>query len=276
MSINDILKEKQNKLIKILKSYESIAVAFSGGVDSSLLLCIASEVLGTEKVLAVTADSIVFPPREYNEAADLCRKIGVRQITFKINQLDIEGFSDNPENRCYICKKSLMGQIRQIATANGIIAVSEGSNADDTGDYRPGMQAVRELGIISPLQEADLTKDEIRRLLRERGIPNWNKQSYACLATRFVYGESIDEKRLNMVDQAEQTLIDMGFHQLRVRIHGDGYHPMARIEITLEEMDKMLDKNIRQTITEKFKEIGFSYITLDLCGYKTGSMNLKL
>jgi uncharacterized protein len=276
MSINDILKEKQNKLIKILKSYESIAVAFSGGVDSSLLLCIASEVLGTEKVLAVTADSIVFPPREYNEAADLCRKIGVRQITFKINQLDIEGFSDNPENRCYICKKSLMGQIRQIATANGIIAVSEGSNADDTGDYRPGMQAVRELGIISPLQEADLTKDEIRRLLRERGISNWNKQSYACLATRFVYGESIDEKRLNMVDQAEQTLIDMGFHQLRVRIHGDGYHPMARIEITLEEMDKMLDKNIRQTITEKFKEIGFSYITLDLCGYKTGSMNLKL
>jgi uncharacterized protein len=276
MSINDILKEKQNKLIKILKSYESIAVAFSGGVDSSLLLCIASEVLGTEKVLAVTADSIVFPPREYNEAADLCRKIGVRQITFKINQLDIEGFSDNPENRCYICKKSLMGQIRQIAMANGIIAVSEGSNADDTGDYRPGMQAIRELGIISPLQEADLTKDEIRRLLRERGIPNWNKQSYACLATRFVYGESIDEKRLNMVDQAEQTLIDMGFHQLRVRIHGDGYHPMARIEITLEEMDKMLDKNIRQTITEKFKEIGFSYITLDLCGYKTGSMNLKL
>ena len=265
--------QKYNNLIQNIKSYGKIAIAFSGGVDSCMLLVAAREALGVENVIAVTADSAVFPKREYQEAVELCKELKVRQITFDINQLDIDGFSGNPENRCYICKKNLMGRIVEIAGNNNIDTLAEGSNADDVSDYRPGMQAVRELKIVSPLMEAGLTKQEIRDILKKKGMKIWTKQSFACLATRFVYGETIDLNRLDMVDRAEQTLIDLGFHQLRVRVHGEGDHPLARIELTADEIGDVLKPENIETIRKKFEEIGFSYVTLDLNGYKTGSMN---
>ena len=265
--------QKYSNLIQNIKSYGKIAVAFSGGVDSCMLLVAAMEALGAENVIAVTADSIVFPNREFQEAKELCEDLKVRQITFNINQLDIDGFSGNPENRCYICKKNLMGKIFEIVRKNSIEILAEGSNADDISDYRPGMQAIRELKIVSPLMEAGLTKQEIREILKSKGIKIWNKQSFACLATRFVYGETIDEKRLDMVDKAEQTLIDLGFHQLRVRVHGEGDHPMARIELTEGEISEAIEPHIRDIIINRKEKIGFSYVTLDIKGYKTGSMN---
>ncbi len=248
-----------------------MAVAFSGGVDSTFLLRAARDALG-ENVVAVTASSCSFPERELNAAKKFCGENGIRHIICESEELNIKGFRQNPPNRCYLCKRELFEKIWAIARENGIANVAEGSNMDDTGDYRPGLEAVRELGVKSPLREAGLYKSEIRELSKQLGLPTWNKQSFACLSSRFPYGEAINEKKLAMVDKAEQLLLDLGFHQVRVRIHGD----IARIEVAPAEIRRIAENGIREKISARFKEYGFAYVALDLDGYRTGSMNETL
>ena len=186
--------------------------------------------------------------------------------------MNIDGFAQNPKNRCYLCKRELFEKIITLASENGIEYVAEGSNMDDNGDYRPGLIAVAELEVKSPLRACKMTKDDIRALSKYLGLPTWKKQSFACLSSRFVYGETITEEKLGMVDKAEQLLLDMGFHQVRVRIHG----MMARIEIEPSEFPLIMQEENRDKITKYFKSIGFTYVTLDLMGYRTGSMNETL
>lgn len=265
------VNEKYVYLQDYLHSLGSVAVAFSSGVDSTFLLKVSHDVLG-ERAIAITAASRSFPKRELKEAEDFCRQNGIRHIVCQSEELDIEGFRQNPKNRCYLCKHELFEKIWAIAREHGLAAVAEGSNMDDNGDYRPGLIAVRELGVKSPLREAKLNKAEIRTLSRQLGLPTWNKQSFACLSSRFVYGETISEEKLTMVDRAEQLLLDLGFHQVRVRIHDT----IARIEILPEEFERILADDVRKRIYAQLKSFGFTYVTLDLLGYRTGSMNETL
>lgn len=262
-------KQKLSRLQDYFKELGSVAVAFSSGVDSTFMLAVASSVLPKDKVIAVTAASASFPKREMNEAMAFCQARGIKHIIFNSEELDIEGFKHNPKNRCYLCKHELFSKIKELAAQNGVDYVAEGSNMDDNGDYRPGLQAVAELGIKSPLRQVELYKQEIRDLSKEMGLPTWNKQSFACLASRFVYGELISEEKLAMVDKAEQLLLDLGFTQVRVRIHGK----IARIEILPQEFAKMMEPEIREKVYGEFANFGFAYTSLDLRGYRTGSMN---
>jgi len=265
------LYEKQQQLEKILAGLSSAAVAFSGGVDSTFLLYVANRVLGG-RVLAITARSVSFPRRELEEARAFCQRHGIEHMIVDSEELDIEGFCHNPPNRCYLCKTELFTKIKAMAREKGIAQVLEASNADDAGDFRPGLTAVAEQGVLSPLRQAGLGKEDIRRLSQELGLPTWNKQSFACLSSRFPYGETITPERLRMIDQAEQFLLDLGFHQIRVRFHGN----LARIETDQAGFRKMADEALRQDIYRKFKEIGFVYVALDILGYRTGSMNETL
>lgn len=267
----DTLHQKKQALEAYLRELGSVAVAFSSGVDSTFLLKVAHDLLG-EKAIAVTARSCSFPKRELEEATAFCASEGIRQIVVDSEELSIEGFRQNPPNRCYLCKRELFTKIREIAAANGMAYVAEGSNLDDNGDYRPGLQAVAELGIKSPLREVNLTKAEIRLLSKELGLPTWEKPSFACLASRFVYGETITEEKLSMVDRAEQRLLDMGFRQVRVRVHDS----LARIEVDPSEFSKILEGNTAAELERYLRELGFAYVALDLGGYKTGSMNRTL
>ncbi|MCR5150344.1 MAG: ATP-dependent sacrificial sulfur transferase LarE, partial [Clostridiales bacterium] len=251
----DELNTKYDKLINNLKAFGNVAVAFSGGVDSTFLLKAAQIALG-ENVLAVTARSCSFPERELKEAVAFCKSEGIKHYIVESEELDIDGFSDNPPNRCYLCKKELFEKIMIIAREEGIKNIAEGSNLDDNGDYRPGLKAVSELGIKSPLRSVGLCKEEIRALSEMLGLPTWHKQSFACLSSRFVYGETISREKLAMVDKAEQLLLDLGFHQVRVRIHNN----IARIEIEPAEIDKLIENRLE--ITEKLNAYGFQYVTL--------------
>jgi uncharacterized protein len=263
------------KKLLALKAYlnnlNSVAIAFSSGVDSTFLLKVAHDVLG-DQVVAVTARSCSFPVRELKEAEEFCRKEGIRHIIVDSEELDIEGFRHNPRNRCYLCKHELFTKIIAIAQENHLAYVAEGSNMDDNGDYRPGLKAVAELHVVSPLRYVGLYKEEIRQLSKELGLTTWNKQSFACLSSRFVYGEEISPEKLSMVDKAEQLLLDLGFTQLRVRIHGT----IARIEVGQDEILRLAAPEIRRQVSEALHGLGFSYVTLDMDGYQTGSMNRTL
>jgi uncharacterized protein len=266
-----MLEEKLKTLRSNLEKLGSAAIAFSGGVDSTFLLSVAQEVL-KDKVIAVTATSSTYPEREFKEAKKYAEKIGAKHIIIDSEELEIEGFSKNPVNRCYYCKKELFTKIQRVADENAVKYILDGSNSDDTGDYRPGMKAARELGVISPLKDAGLTKEDIRSLSKAMDLPTWNKPSFACLSSRFPYGNEINRQKLSMVEKAEQLLLDFGFRQIRVRHHGE----IARIEVSPEERSKFFDVNVMDTIGNKFKEFGFTYVTLDILGYRTGSMNETL
>ena len=268
------LNKKYEMLKEYFKQLGSVAIAFSSGVDSTFMLKVAHDVLG-DNAVAVTARSHSFPAREKNEAADFCKKEGIEHIFIDSEELNIPGFKQNPKNRCYLCKHELFEEIIEVAKQHGLTYVCEGSNLDDNGDYRPGLQAIAELGVKSPLRECNLWKSEIRAISKELGLSTWKKQSFACLASRFVYGETITIEKLDMVDKAEQLLIDMGFEQVRVRIHsfgnGETSGTIARIEVNPDEITKLVLN--REAIVSEFKKIGFNYVSMDLQGYRTGSMN---
>ena len=270
----ELTAEQNNKLSKlraIISDLGSLAVGFSGGVDSSFLLAVAKEELG-DRLIAVTGADASVPEREVNEAKEFCRERGIRHIICKINPLEDEEYRKNGPDRCYFCKRGIFGKIKEIALENGIEYLAEGSNMDDLGDYRPGLRAVEELSVKSPLREAGLYKSDIRLLSKAMGLPTWSKPAYACLASRFVYGEEITEEKLHMIDKAEQFLIEHGFFEERVRMHGN----IARIEVPASDIPRLASDEIRSAVYEEFKKLGFLFVTLDMKGYRTGSMNATL
>ncbi|WP_043884244.1 ATP-dependent sacrificial sulfur transferase LarE [Caldanaerobacter subterraneus] len=263
--------KKLKKLRDYVKNLKRVLVAFSGGVDSTFLAKVAYEELG-EDMLAVTISTPLHPKREIEESKKLAKVLGFPHLVVRYEEvLEIEEFKSNPLNRCYVCKKNLFSKLKDIAEERGFYYIVEGTNADDINDFRPGRKALKELGILSPLLDCGITKEEIRLFSKEMDLPTWNKPSYACLASRIPYGEEITYEKLSMVEKAEESLKSLGFDGFRVRYHGD----VARIELRKEDMERVFEEDIRKKIVEGVKEAGFKYVALDLEGYRTGSLNPK-
>lgn len=254
----------------ILKSYGSVMIGLSGGVDSTFLVKVASDTLG-DKAVAATALSYIYPSWESKEAEDIATSLGIEYIRVPFDPLkEVEGFEMNPKDRCYICKQKVFSMLKRKAADMGIAYVADGTNADDINDYRPGLRALKELEIKSPLLEAGLTKEEIRYLSKKLGLKTFSKPSFACLASRIPYGERITKEQLQMIEKAETFILSKGFKNVRVRCHGN----LARIELNNDEINKALDESMRNEISRELKGIGFEYVSLDLSGYRTGSMNV--
>ncbi len=263
------INQKMERLKEIIREMDSLLVAFSGGVDSAFLLKVARETLDRGRVVAVTARSPVYPKREYAPARKLAEGMDVQHLFIDSNELDLPQFAANPVNRCYHCKKELFTELKETARKMNLSSIAEGSTVDDEKDFRPGMMAIREMSIRSPLREAGLNKAEIRSQSREFGLPTWNKPSLACMASRLPYGDRITPEGLRQIERAEQFLIGLGFSQVRVRHHGK----TARIEVPPEEIGSLIETQTRTRVVKKLKEIGFIYVTLDLQGFRSGSMN---
>jgi len=262
------LASKSENLKKLMSELGSVLVAYSGGVDSSFLLKVAVSVLG-DRVLAVIADSPTYPRSELKEAVELAKLVGANCMVIETDELSDSRFSSNPPERCYYCKLELFEKLKLIAHEKGIEWVADGSNSDDGGDYRPGSRASRELGVVSPLKDVELTKSEVRELARVAGLPNWSKPAQACLASRLPYGTRITRLELERVAAAEESLRRQGFSQVRVRVHGD----VARVEVLPEELDKLMSSGVRELVVVELKKLGFLFVSIDLEGYRTGSMN---
>ncbi len=267
-SISAPLMAKYEKLQGILQKLGSVAVAFSSGVDSTFLVKVAHDTLSA-KAVAFTAASDFVPQRDVDEAKAFCAKEGIEHHVVPFPILTVPHVKENPENRCYYCKHALFSHMKEIAAEKGLACVVDGSNLDDDGDYRPGHRALKELGIVSPLHEAGLYKQDIRDLSKALGLPTWDKPSFACLASRFPYGTELTPEGLDRVNLAEEFLMDRGFRQLRVRAHGN----IARIELLPSDIPRMLDESLREKTAAYFRKLGFAYTALDLLGYRTGSLN---
>lgn len=266
------MNEKFAALQSILRRYGKVAVAYSGGVDSVFLLKAAAETLGAANVLALTVRAVNFPASEFRDAESYAKGMEVRHIVVDMDVLGIPGFVENSPERCYFCKKALFGEAVRLARAEGFGVLADGANVDDLGDYRPGTRAARELGAVSPLQEAGLRKSEIRDLLKHFGMPIFSKPAYACLASRIPYGVRIDGESLHKIERAEEFFHSRGFDQVRVRAHGDA----ARIELAPEDRDRFAREGLWAAAAEAMKAAGFAYAALDLSGYKSGNMNVGL
>lgn len=262
------LKEKYDRLKGIVRDAGSVAIAFSGGVDSTFLFKVCVDLLG-DRAIGVTARSATFPARELEEAVHLAEKIGGRHMVIDSEELEVPGFSDNPPNRCFLCKRELFSKVTEICRENGIPWIFDGSNADDVKDFRPGREAGRMFGVRRPLEEAGLTKSDIRILSRLLELPTWNKPAMACLSSRFPYYSPITKEGLAQVAKAEQILWDLGMREFRVRHHDT----IARIELGDQELDRFMKNGDRDRIVQAFRSLGYLYVTLDLAGYRSGSMN---
>lgn len=267
-AMDPALEAKKQKLLDLLRDMGGCVIGFSGGVDSTFLFAVAARVLG-KRALAVTATSETYPERELREANELALRIGGRHRVIVSEELDIPGFAENPVDRCYHCKSELFTKLRKVADEEGLPYVADGSNVDDRGDYRPGRKALRELDVRSPLEEAGLSKDDIRALSKEMELPTWDKPSFACLSSRFQYGEQITAEKLRQIDAAEAFVKSLGFRQFRVRHHDR----LARIELPPDEIGRLLEEGRREVIVARFRELGYLYVTVDLQGFRSGSAN---
>lgn len=263
----DNIEQKYERMGHILREMDKVVVAFSGGVDSALLLKAAIDFLGVDSVLAITADSETYPQREKEEAIILAQEIGAVHEVIHTSELDIPGYAENPTNRCYFCKNELFSHLIPIAKERGFNYVIFGAIADDLGEHRPGLQAAHDRGVRAPLLEAGITKAEIRHMSRQFGLRTWDKPSFACLSSRIPYGELITQEKLTMIDQAEAFMMQLGFRQVRVRQH----EKLARIEVAPTMLADVIA--VADTITAKLQEIGYTYVSLDLKGYRSGSLN---
>ena len=267
----NIHRFKRERLASIINDFDSLIVAFSGGVDSAFLLAIAHKLL-KKNVVAISAMSPIHPSLETEYSRRFADNLGIKHIVFKSREINHPGFMANRKDRCYICKKLLFEDILRIASDMGITSIAHGANLDDFDDFRPGLLAAKEMGVVAPLIDAGLSKDDIRLLSKDMNLFTWDKPAMACLATRIPYGTPLTQKALSMIEIAENTVIDLGFKTCRVRCHGE----VARIEIDPVDFEKILNEKIRLVISNKLKALGFSYVALDMEGYVGGSMNIML